>query len=59
MLNYTKSPTCEPSNCKLSKMQMCIPLSSGMSEIAAYTPSPIADALSALPFPICPPSSSQ
>ena len=48
---YSKSPTYEPSSCKLSKMWTCIPPSSDMSEIVACPPSPIADDPSALPSP--------
>lgn len=44
-----KSPTFEPSNCKLSEMRTCVPSTSGMSEIAACPPSPVADIPSALP----------
>ena len=48
---YSKSPTYEPSSCKDSKMQMCVPSMPGMSEIAACSLSPIADDPSALPSP--------
>ena len=56
---YSKSPTYEPSSCELSKMRTCVPLMSGVSEIAACLPSPIADDPSALPSPTSSPSTSQ
>ena len=56
---YSKSPTYESSSCKLSKMWTCVPSTSGMGEIAACSPSPIADNPSALPSPTSSPSSSQ
>ena len=42
-----------------SKEPQPVPSTSGVSEIAACPPSPIADDLSALPFPTSSPSSSQ
>ena len=50
-IQYSKSPTYEPSSCELSKMRTCIPSTSGVSEIAACPSSPIADDPSALPSP--------
>ena len=46
---YTKSPTYQPSSCLLSKMGMCVPLKSGVSEIAACPPSHFADNPAVLP----------
>ena len=40
---YTKSPTFEPSSCEFSKIQVCVPSVSDVSEIAACPPSPIVD----------------
>ena len=48
---YSKPPTQEPSSCKPSKMQTCIPSVSAVSEVAACPPSPVADDASALPSP--------
>ena len=43
----SKSPTYDSSSCELSKMLTCVPSVSGISEIAAFSPSPLADDLSA------------
>ena len=40
---YTKSPIYKPSSCKLSKMQMCIPSTSVVSDTAACPLSPVAE----------------
>ena len=56
VLEYSKSPTCEPSNCELSKMCTCVPSMSGLSETAACPPSPMADDPPTLPpLPPLPP----
>ena len=59
VLEYSKSPTCEPSNCELSKMCTSVPLMSGLSETAACPPSPMADEPPTLPplSPLPPPVS--
>ena len=38
-----KAPIYEPSSCTLSKTWPCVPSTSGVSEIVACSPSPIAD----------------
>ena len=48
----TKSPTYEPSSCELSKMRTCVLSASGVSDIAACPPSPVAENPSPLPSPI-------
>ena len=55
----SKSPTYESSSCKLSKMHMCVPSVSGVTDPAAHPPSPMAHHPSPPPSPIPPPSSSQ
>jgi len=59
LLQCSKSPTYEPSSCELSKVQMCIPSTSGMSETVACPPPPIADDPLTLPSlpPLPPPVS--
>ena len=58
---YTKSPIYKPSSCKLSKMQMCIPSTSVVSDTAACPLSPVAEdvilQLYHLPPPLLPPVS--
>ena len=58
---YTKSPIYKPSSCKLSKMQMCIPSTSVVSDTAACPLSPVAEdvilQLYHLPPPLPPPAS--
>ncbi|CAI9150452.1 unnamed protein product, partial [Rangifer tarandus platyrhynchus] len=48
------SPTYEPSSCKLSKMHICVPSVSGVSDPAARPPSPIAHHPSDPPSPTTP-----
>ena len=56
ILRYNKSPRYEPSSCTLWKMQRCVPSTSGINDMAACPPSPIADDPSALPSPASSPS---
>ena len=56
ILRYSKSPPYEPSSCTLWKMQRCVPSTSGINEMAACPPSPIADDPSGLPSPASSPS---
>ena len=50
-IRYMKYPAYKPSNCKLSKMWTCVPSTSGLTEVATCSSSPIADDPSALPSP--------
>ena len=53
---YSKSPTYESSSCELSKMPMCIPSMSGMSEIAARDDPSALPSPASSPSPVCNPS---
>ena len=59
LMTYTKSPTWEPSSCELSRMRVWVPPASGMSDVVARPPSPVADGPSAPPPPTSSPSSNQ
>ena len=51
LLQCSKSPTDESSSCELSKMRMCIPSTSGVSETVACPPPPVSDRPSAMLSP--------